>query len=121
MTENRLRELDIKEMGRRVRLRREFLELSRDQLAERVDVSVQFIYDIEYGHKGMSIQTLFKLSQAMDVSADYFLAGKVYAGDDEDAMRLREEIHSTLDKCNAQQLKGVSQIVRIFEDGTRMK
>lgn len=120
-TEYTLRELDIKEMGRRVRLRREFLGWSRDQLAEKIDVSGQFIADIEYGHKGMSVQTLYKLSQALNVSADYFLAGKIYGEDDEEAMRFREEIRSTLDKCNAQQLKGVSQIVRIFEDGTRMK
>lgn len=116
-----LKELDIKEMGRRVRLRREFLDWSRDQLAEKIDVSAQFISDIEYGHKGMSIQTLYKLSQALNVSADYFLAGKVYGEDDEEVLRFREEISSTLARCNAEQLKGVSQIVRIFEDGTRMK
>ena len=73
MTEYTLRELDIKEMGRRVRLRREFLGWSRDQLAEKIDVSGQFIADIEYGHKGMSVQTLYKLSQALNVSADYLL------------------------------------------------
>ncbi len=121
MAEYNMKELDIKEMGRRVRIRREFLNLSRDQLAEKIDVSSQFIADMEYGHKGMSIQTLYKLSQVLNVSADYFLAGKVYNADDEEAMRFREEIRSTLDKCSTQQLKGVSQIVRIFEDGTRMK
>jgi len=121
MAEYNMKELDIKEMGRRVRIRREFLNLSRDQLAEKIDVSSQFIADLEYGHKGMSIQTLYKLSQVLNVSADYFLAGKVYNADDEEAMRFREEIRSTLDKCSTQQLKGVSQIVRIFEDGTRMK
>ena len=116
-----VKELDIKEMGRRVRLRRELQELSRDQLAEQIDVSSQFIAAIEYGHKGMSIQTLYKLSQVLNVSADYFLAGKMYGAEDDEAMRFREEIRSTLDKCSAEQLKGVSQIVRIFEDGTRMK
>ena len=117
----KLKELDIKEMGRRVRLRRELLGLSRERLAEKIDVTGQFIADIEYGHKGMSIYTLFKLCQTLQVSADYFLAGKIYGGDDEEAMRFREEIRSTLDKCSAEQLKGVSQIVRIYEDGTRIK
>ena len=121
MAKFEVKELDIKEMGRRVRLRRELQELSRDQLAEQIDVSSQFIADIEYGHKGMSIQTLYKLSQVLNVSADYFLAGKMYGAEDDEAMRFREEIRSTLDKCSAEQLKGVSQIVRIFEDGTRMK
>ena len=121
MVEYQTKELDIMEMGRRVRLRREFLGLSRDELANLVDVSSQFIADIEYGHKGMSIQTLYKMSRALHISADYFLAGKVYPEEDEETQRLREEIHSTLEKCSKEQLKSVSQIVRIYEDDTRMK
>ena len=117
MVEYQTKELDIMEMGRRVRLRREFLGLSRDELANLVDVSSQFIADIEYGHKGMSIQTLYKMSRALHISADYFLAGKVYP----ETQRFREEIHSTLEKCSKEQLKSVSQIVRIYEDDTRMK
>jgi len=121
MAQIAIKELNIKEMGRRVRLRRELQELSRDQLAEKIDVTSQFIADIEYGHKGMSIQTLYKLCQVLHVSADYFLAGKIYEAEDDEALRFREEIRSTLDKCSTEQLKGVSQIIRIFEDGTRMK
>lgn len=121
MIKKELKELNTTEMGRRVRLRRELKEMTRDNLAEQIDVTSQFIADIEYGHKGMSIQTLYKLCQVLDISADYFLAGKDYAEADDETQLFREEIRSTLDKCNAHQLKNVSQIIRLFEDGTRMK
>ena len=42
-----LRTLDQREMGRRVRSRREAKNLSREQLAEKLGVSPQFVADIE--------------------------------------------------------------------------
>ena len=55
----KLRPLDQTEMGKRVRSRREAVGLSRENLAERLDVSAQFIADIEYGNKGISIKKLY--------------------------------------------------------------
>lgn len=122
MSDMKYKELDAREIGRRVRLRRELLELSREQLAERSDLSVGFISEIEYGKKGMSIETLYSLSKALNVSADYFLVGKIYdIEEDEEMIRFREEINATLEKCTKEQLRGVSQIIRIYEDGSRMK
>ena len=43
----KLRPLDQTEMGRRVRSRRESIGMSRENLAEQLDVSAQFIADIE--------------------------------------------------------------------------
>lgn len=122
MAKNQLKSLDFQEMGRRIRAKREFLNMTREELAERIDVSSQFISDIEYGHKGLSIRRLYMLCQVLDVSADYVLAGEVHAGDtDEEVSRFREEILSILVRCNKEQLKGMSQIARIYEDGTRLK
>ena len=95
MAHYELKSLDVQEMGRRIRSKREFLNLTREELAERVDVSSQFISDIEYGHKGMSIRRLYMLCQVLDVSADYILAGKINQNDeDAEASRFREEIQS---------------------------
>ncbi|MEE0516961.1 MAG: helix-turn-helix transcriptional regulator, partial [Anaerovoracaceae bacterium] len=66
-----LRTLDQREMGRRVRSRREAKNLSREQLAEKLGVSPQFVADIEYGNKGVSIKRLYLLCQVLDVTADY--------------------------------------------------
>jgi transcriptional regulator with XRE-family HTH domain len=58
----KLRTLDQKEMGRRIRGRREAKNLSREKLAEYLNVSSQFIADVEYGNKGLSIRRLYLLA-----------------------------------------------------------
>lgn len=67
--------LDLKSMGLRIRKRREELKISREKLAEKLDVSVKFISDIEYGLRGISIKRLIVLTQILEVSADYILLG----------------------------------------------
>ena len=116
------RALDQKEMGKRVRSRRESLGLSREKLTEYLDVSPQFIADIEYGNKGISIKRFYLLCQVLDVTADYLLAGNVYSNEtDRESMLVCEEIMTLLQRCDTKQLKGIREIAEIYADGVRMK
>ena len=116
------RALDQKEMGKRVRSRRESLGLSREKLSEYLDVSPQFIADIEYGNKGISIKRFYVLCQVLDVTADYLLAGNVYSNEtDRESMLVCEEIMTLLQRCDTKQLKGIREIAEIYADGVRMK
>lgn len=63
------------EIGRRVRALREERRFSRERLAEKADISVQFLADIEMGRKGMTVQTCRNLVLALDCSADFLLFG----------------------------------------------
>ena len=121
-TEKKYRALDQNEMGKRIRDRREVMELSREELAELLSVSPQFIADIEYGNKGLSIKRLYLLSQVLGVTTDYILAGSVYSIEtDNTAMRFREEIMGLIYKCDAKQLKGIREIAEIYVDGVSSK
>lgn len=62
-------------IGQRLRSRREALNLTREQLAECANISVQFLADIETGRKGMTVQTLRKLVLALHCTADDLLFG----------------------------------------------
>ena len=116
------RALDQKEMGKRARSRRESLGLSREKLSEYLDVSPQFIADIEYGNKGISIKRFYLLCQVLDVTADYLLAGNVYSNEtDRESMLVCEEIMTLLQRCDTKQLKGIREIAEIYADGVRMK
>ena len=121
MTEKeRFREIDRREMGRRIKDRRETLRMSREKLAEYLDVSPQFIADVEYGSKGVSIKSLYLLSQALGVTTDYILAGSVYELDgDSEAARVQEQILDLLHRCDAKQLKGLRDIAEIYVDGVK--
>ena len=60
-------------IGKRLKSRRVTLEMTREKLAARAKISDKFLYELERGNKGMSAQTLLKLSRALDVSADWLL------------------------------------------------
>ena len=65
-----------KQIGRRIRELREYQHMTREVLAEYADTSIQFLADIECGRKGMTTYTLFKLANALHVSADYIIYGQ---------------------------------------------
>ena len=64
------------EIGRRTKEKRLALKLTRERLAHMAKISDKFLYDIELGRKGMSAETLYKLAQALGVSADWLLGNR---------------------------------------------
>lgn len=66
-----MKTIQYKDMGARIRAQRERLGYTREQLAEKLDVSTKFCSDIELGIKGISIQTLAKLSDLLCLRTDY--------------------------------------------------
>ncbi|MCB7341851.1 helix-turn-helix domain-containing protein [Blautia obeum] len=63
------------QIGQRVRSARKQAHLSREALAEKLDISTLFLGYIECGQKGMSLSTLQKLCQVLGVSSDFILMG----------------------------------------------
>ena len=64
-----------KEIGVRIRDRREGIALTREQLAEKSDLSVQFIAEVECGRSRMSTTSLYKIARTLNLSADDILFG----------------------------------------------
>lgn len=75
-----MKNINYHQMGTRIRKQRELLGYTREQLAEKLDVSTKFCSDIELGVKGISIQTLAKLTELLNLSADYILFGECIQG-----------------------------------------
>ncbi len=63
------------QMGKRIRLKRELLRLTREQVAEELGVSSRFYSYIELGQKGMSVETLYRICMLLELDADYVLFG----------------------------------------------
>ena len=63
------------EMGRRFREAREGCNWSRETLAERSELSVSFIADLELGNTGIRLENFIRLCQLLEVNADYILFG----------------------------------------------
>ena len=117
-----LKELDKKEMGARIRARREGLKMTREELSKHLCTSAKFIADIEYGQKGVSIKNLYKLKQILGVSADFLLAGdEVEMPQDEKKKMLSENILGSLSVCSVEQLGCMEQIARLYVEGVVYK
>lgn len=68
------------EIGERIKKKRKSLKMTREELAEIVDISPQFLANIECGKKGMSFTTLKNLCFALGTSCDYIILGKEPSG-----------------------------------------
>jgi len=70
-------EKNIKQqIGKRLRKQREKVNMTREEFAEKSGISPQFLAEIENGKKGMSVDTLYKISHAFNFSTDYLLFGR---------------------------------------------
>lgn len=63
------------QIGKRLRRHRENMNLTREEFAEKANISPQFLAEIENGKKGMSVDTLYKICKNLSISADYILFG----------------------------------------------
>ncbi len=68
-------------IGNRIRKQREDLGYSREKFAEKIDISPNFLADIELGSKGMSFNTLIKMCDVLHVTTDYIILGKTESTD----------------------------------------
>ena len=63
-------------MYMRIRKAREESGLTREQFAEKLDVSVSYLAELERGKTGISVKMLIKVCNVLGLSADYVLFGK---------------------------------------------
>ena len=101
------KELDFKAIGDRIRKQREFLGYTRDYLADQLSVSTNFCRDIEIGAKGMSIQTLAKISSILKLSIDYIMSGETPDNDAEPLLLM-------LNSCKPEKRKYAEDILKSF-------
>ena len=66
-------ELDYEAIGTRIRRHRKDRNLTQEVLAEQCGISTAFIGHIERGTRKLSVETLFRIAQKLNVSADYLL------------------------------------------------
>jgi transcriptional regulator with XRE-family HTH domain len=66
---------DLQEMGRRIADRREELGLTQKELADRADLSVTFLSEVENGKRNISSVKLLRVADALDTTMDFIARG----------------------------------------------
>jgi transcriptional regulator with XRE-family HTH domain len=63
------------DVGQRIRHLRVVNDYTQAEFAEAIDISINFLSEIENGKKGLSQDTLAKICRQLNTSADYILFG----------------------------------------------
>ena len=71
------KDLCLQEIGQRIIERRKKLGLTQEALAEKGDITTQFVSYAESGKRAMRPENLMKICSALGVSADYLLTGDI--------------------------------------------
>ena len=98
------KDLNAIEIGKRITECRKMLGLTQEELAEKGDMTTQFVSYAESGKRVIRSENLLKLSKALEVSADYLLTGEII---DKDMFIMSEK----LSKLTPKQFKFIESIV----------
>ena len=91
----------------RIRRAREERGYTREKFAEKLDVSVSYLAELERGRTGISVKMLIKVCNVLGLSSDYILFGNERSGDKkrlEAINRISPEYIPLLDKVIAELL-----------------
>lgn len=93
------------DFGARVRLAREQAGLTREQFAEMIGKSPTFIADVERGSVGVSVLTLIRICEVLNISSDRLLWDKLSKTNlDERLQFLDDDYIAIIDKAIQNQI-----------------
>lgn len=98
------KEFSLMDVSNRITECRKKLGLTQEALAEKADVTTQFLSYAESGKRAMRPENLLKIANALGVSTDYLLTGDIV---DKDQLLLSDKMR----KLNATQFKFVERII----------
>ena len=104
--------VDYVKMGKRIREARKAQNLTQEAASEKCDITSAYYGNIERGDKKMSIETLAKISQGLNLPVDYLLFGETQ---DELALHLSEIKHLVGDDQMEKYLTVIKAIAGIIE------
>ncbi|MFI3213177.1 MAG: helix-turn-helix transcriptional regulator [Eubacteriales bacterium] len=101
-------------VGERLRIKRNLLGITQDEMAEKIDRVPKYYADIERGSCGMSIETLLALSISLNMDLDYLVWGK-----GEDSVNISNDrelmsIMSIIKDCSPKKRNHIIKILKIL-------
>jgi len=108
-------DIKLKEMGARVREARLNLKLSQVDLAEKAQLHPTYVSQIENGKANMSIDVFMRLTEALQVSADWLLRSDVPSVNKLET----NEIVSLLSDCSISEKKTILKMIKELKAALR--
>lgn len=98
----------LKEMGARVRTARQNLNLSQVEFAELAQLHPTYVSQIENGKANMSIDVFIRLTEALQVSADWLLRSEVPSV----TQLQNNEVTALISDCSPSERKAIIKMIK---------
>ena len=98
--------MDYKGIGQRIREQRHRYNLTLEALAEKVDLSPNYMGKIERGEKKFSFEAIVKISGCLNVTLDFLLYGSYQKN------KGLDEILALLNRCSNEQINFAADLVK---------
>lgn len=98
--------IDFNSLGKRIAQRRRDLGYKQNELAEKVDLSNNYLSNIENGHSIPSLTTFASICVQLNTTPDMFLLGTIKTSD------IPQSVVDNLKLCNNQSLELIEDIIQ---------
>ena len=98
-----------KGFGYRVKTYRTQIGLTTEKFSEMINRSENYVNELEKGHKGCSVHTLYQISKALKVSSDSLLFGETVNMKKE--YKNKEVLKEIIERCNDEELEVIKDLV----------
>ena len=102
--------MDKNILGSRIRSARKEKGFTQEALAEKVDISLAYMGEIERGVKYPSMNVFIKLVEVLDVSADYLMRDKLETG----KVHVFNDITRKMEHLKPKQVNAISELIDVF-------
>lgn len=104
--------LDFSIIGQRLKRARIEKNLTQEQLAEKIEVSVAFLSRIERGNSHINLKRLSEICNILDVSEGYILNGTSSSS----KLYLDSEFSNILKKCSSEKQRLIYNIAKLIAE-----
>lgn len=102
--------LDYSIIGERLKKARVSKNLTQEQLAEKIDVSVAFLSRVEHGNVKINLSRISQICDILDISIGYILTGTGSNSKD----YLSEDFSNLLKDCPPEKIKLIYDIAKVI-------
>ena len=106
-----MKHVNYEHIGNRIRTFRQTLGISQERLAELADISAPHMSHIETGRTKLSLPTLVRVANALNVSVDELLCGSLTQG----KALMQNEFSDLLSDCTVEEIGFILSIVKALK------
>ena len=108
-------DLDFKQIGLKIKERRQNQGLTQEFIANKLDVNPSHISNIEGGRAHPSLSALIKIANILQCSVDFFISGEyTYKIDKGATMTLDSQIMDKLKYCDTDKKRRILQMIDLL-------